>query len=47
VAPTIASTMSFSFGGGRLQGQRVGMEGQGDEWDWAAWCEIDKESINS
>lgn len=31
----------------RLQGRRVDMEGLGNEWDWSAWCEIPKVSIQS
>ena len=37
----------FFILGGRLQGQRADMRGQGDEWDWGAWCETHKESIKS
>jgi hypothetical protein len=34
VGHTTASTMNFSFGGRRLKGKKVGMKGQGDEWNW-------------
>ena len=36
----------FSLLGG-LQGWRTGIRGQGDGWDWGAWCEIHKEPIKS
>jgi hypothetical protein len=35
---------SFLFEG-KLQGQRVDMKGQGDQWDWGACYESHKESI--
>jgi hypothetical protein len=37
-----------SLWGRRLQGWRAGTGrwGREDEWDWCAWCEILKESIN-
>lgn len=38
-------TFYFLFSGeGRLQEQRVDIEGWGDEWDWGTRCEIHKES---
>jgi hypothetical protein len=30
--------------GGSLGGQRVDMKEWRDEWDWDAWCDINKES---
>jgi hypothetical protein len=45
---TTASRIRFFFLlEGRLQGQREGTKGQGDEWDWGTWCGIYKESIKS
>lgn len=32
---------------GRLQGLKADTEGQGDEWDWGAWCEIHRQPIKS
>jgi hypothetical protein len=45
---SLQNGMSLLFiWGQRLQGWNTDMRGWGDEWDWGAWCETQKESVKS